>query len=606
MDTVTLVAYIIAIAVPAFTIYLFVLLDVFGTGKPSTILMCAGWGAAGAFLAAWAINNALLDQGVAYKTLTGGIAPVIEEILKSLILIYLIQHPRFRYIVDGAVYGIAVGIGFALSENLFIYLPDAGDAVLGTAISRTLSTSLMHATASGLVGISLGRLRRAPAARRNIWPVMGIGLAIGLHVVYNNLARQLQGMPLLLAAIGIGIGGGVIIAWQIAQGLADEKQRFAETLGLNVGVSTGERKAVQQLGGASIEQIFSELDEFFGSNTISLVRRLLVVQANIGILQNNLSCSVSERLRRAWEDEIVAYQREINGIRKELGAAVRLFLESVFPSDDRAMQEALNEEMARFDPTLVHTFDMFMRVSELAETFTPEQLSELAERLKRIEIFRNVSLANLENLSRAITGQTFEDGHVLFNQGDEGNAMYLIEEGCVDIYVMDRSQRERMLRRFEAGEVVGEFSLLDGQPRSARAQANGRIRILALQREVFTMFIQSRPQVVLAMLQYLAGKVRYTTESVETGVEWMTRIGQGDYQVTAQSVAETVPTDLFAQPSAEIEMPEETLVGLEPAEISQETPSLVSGIFSRAAEVLQKREDSIRIKLLSNKTQPGT
>ncbi len=109
----------------------------------------------------------VLESGVNYETLTRITAPIIEEILKALILIYLIQHPRFRYIVDGAVYGIAVGIGFALSENLFIYLPGAGDAVLVTAISRTLSTSLMHATASGLVGISLGRLRRVhgPARR---------------------------------------------------------------------------------------------------------------------------------------------------------------------------------------------------------------------------------------------------------------------------------------------------------------------------------------------------------------------------------------------------------------------------------------------------------
>ena len=604
METVTIAAYVIAIAVPAFTIYLFVLLDVFGTGKPSTILICAGWGAAGAFAAAWAINTVILDLGVAYKTLTGGAAPVIEECLKSLILIYLIQHPRFRYIVDGAVYGIAVGIGFALSENLFIYLPDAGDAVLGTAISRTLSTSLMHATASGLVGISLGRLRRAPAGQRNIWPVLGIGLAIVLHVVFNNLARQLQGMTLLLAAIGIGIGGGVIIAWQIAQGLADEKRRFAKTLGLNVGVSPGERKAVQQLGGASIEQIFSELDGFFGGSSITLVRRLLAIQANIGILQNNLSAPVSDRLRRAWEDEIAAYRREIEQIRKELGASVRLFLQSVFPSDDQVMQEALNEEMARFDPTLVHTFDMFMRVSELAETFTPEQLSVLAERLKRIEIFRNVSLANLENLSRAITVQTFADKYVLFDQGDEGNAMYLIEEGRVDVSMIDQEGRERLLRRFQPGEVVGEFSLLDGQPRSARAQANGPVRVLALQREVFTMFIQSRPQVVLAMLQYLAGKVRYTTDSVEASVEWMTRIGHGDYQVTPQSMAETVPANIVGETLPVTGMPEEAMVSLEPDEISEVTPTLVSGLFSRAAEIFQNREDSIRIKLLSGKTQP--
>ena len=593
MSTVAIVAYLMTAGIAAFTIYLFVMLDVFGTGKASTILLCVGWGAIGAFFLAWTINNAVIARGVSRDMLTGRVAPVVEETLKSLILVYLIRHPRFRYIVDGAVYGIAVGIGFGLSENLFIYLPGAGEAVLGTAISRTLSTALMHATASGLVGISLGRIRRAPRDRGRIFPVFGIGLAIGLHVVYNNLARQLQGPTLLLAAVGIGIGGGVLIAWQISQGLADEKRRFANSLGLNVGVSAGERKAVQQLGGASIEQIFDELGDFFGAKNIALIRRLLVIQANIGILQNNLSVPASERLHKAWKEEIAEYRREIESIRRELGPSVSLFLQNVFPHDDSAMQDALNSEIARFDPTLVHTFDMFMRVSELAETFSPEQLQTMAERLNRIEIFRNVSLANLENLSRAITVQSFEDGAVLFDEGDEGNAMYMIEAGQIDIFVTERGEQDKLLRELTPGNVVGEFSLLDGQPRSAGAKAHGPVRALTLQREVFTMFIQSRPQVVLAMLQYLAGKVRYTTQSVETSVAWMARLESGDYSIARLSAVEATPVR-----PASIRTDEAQAVDLEPADITRETPAFVDTVFSRVADVIRQREAAIRQKSL--------
>jgi RsiW-degrading membrane proteinase PrsW (M82 family)/CRP-like cAMP-binding protein len=588
MNAVTVIAYLIGIAIPAFTVYLFVMLDVFGTGKPSTLLLCGAWGAFGAFPLAWLINNTVMDWGMTYETLTRITAPIIEEILKALVLIYLIRQPRFRYIVDGAVYGIAVGIGFALSENLFIYLPGAGDAVLATAISRTLSTSLMHATASGLVGISLGRLRRVADRRKIFMPLVGIGLAIAVHVGYNNVANELEGAALLLVAIGIGLGGGFIIGWQIDQGLAEEKRRFAETLGLNVGVSTGERKAVQQLGGASIDQIFDELQEFFGQQNVALVRRLLVVQANVGILQNNLSGPSSDRLRAAWEEEIAGYRQEIEQIRKELGPAVNLFVGSVFPSDDAALQDAFSEELARFDPTLVHTFDMFMRVSELAETFTPEQLARMAERLNRIEIFHHVSLAHLENLSRAITVQDYPDGHVLFDEGDQGDAMVMLEQGKIAVTVKDAVGQDKLLRTFEAGSVVGEFSLLDGQPRSARAQAQGPIHVLMLQREVFFRFIQSRPDVVLAMLQYLADKVRYTTQSVELSVNYMAQIERGDYSTLVRGTS--------VRPSARIESTPQAsaAISLEPDEISAETPRVVGNVFSRAAALLQKRESSFR------------
>jgi RsiW-degrading membrane proteinase PrsW (M82 family)/CRP-like cAMP-binding protein len=588
MNAVTVIAYLIGIAIPAFTVYLFVMLDVFGTGKPSTLLLCGAWGAFGAFPLAWLINNTVMNWGMTYETLTRITAPIIEEILKALVLVYLIRQPRFRYIVDGAVYGIAVGIGFALSENLFIYLPGAGNAVLATAISRTLSTSLMHATASGLVGISLGRLRRVSDRRKIFMPLVGIGLAIAVHVGYNNVANELAGAALLLVAIGIGLGGGFIIGWQIDQGLAEEKRRFAETLGLDVGVSTGERKAVQQLGGASIDQIFDELQEFFGQQNVALVRRLLVVQANVGILQNNLSGPSSDRLRAAWEEEIAGYRQEIEQIRKQLGPAVNLFVGSVFPSDDAALQDAFSEELAHFDPTLVHTFDMFMRVSELAETFTPDQLAHMAERLNRIEIFHHVSLAHLENLSRAITMQDYPDGHVLFDEGDQGDAMVMLEQGKIAVTVKDAAGQDKLLRTFEAGSVVGEFSLLDGQPRSARAQAQGPIHVLMLQREVFYRFIQSRPDVVLAMLQYLADKVRYTTQSVELSVNYMAQIERGDYStlVMGTPVRPSARTESTPQASAAI--------SLEPDEISAETPRVIGNVFSRAAALLQKRESSFR------------
>ncbi len=586
MNTVTWIGYSVALALPALTIYLFVTLDVFGTGRPSTILLCAGWGALGAFFLAWGLNSALLALGVSYALLTTVFAPIVEELLKALVLGYLVKNPRFRYIVDGAVYGIAAGLGFALSENLFIYLPQAGDAVLGVALSRALSTSLMHATASGLVGISLGRLRRSTSTRRRIFPLIGIGLAILLHATYNNLAARLEGLPLLLVAIAVGVGGGLVIAWEIVQGLADEKRRFTETLSHDVDVSEGEREAVQRLGETGIEHVFRELRDYFGDENIALIRRLLSIQANIGILRNNLQGPASERLRHAWEDEIEAYQEEMEKVRRQLGRSVLLFVQRIFPANDQSLQNVLNDELSRFDPTFVHRFDMFMRISGLAETFTPEQLSAMAERLSQIDIFRGVSLANLENLSRAIKIQEFEDGEMLFDAGDEGNAMYLVEEGQIAIYVPSNGS-ERLLRTFEPGSVVGEFSLLDGRPRSARAQAVGHLRTLMLERQVFTMFIQSRSQVVLAMLRYLADKVRYTTKSVEAAVEWMTRISRGDY-LPADAEAAALPTaDTTAVPE----------VVVEPDTLSPETPEQVTGVFVAVASRLYEREHAIRQRL---------
>ncbi len=569
---VTIVAYGIAVAIPLFTVYLFVTQDVFGTGKPSTMLVSMAWGAVGAYGLALVVNDATVALGLLNADrVTHVSGPVIEELLKAVILVVLVRRPQFRYLVDGALYGIAVGIGFALSENLFIYLPASGSAVLGTAISRVLSTSLMHATASGLVGIALGRSRRAAPRKGMPGAATGLVLAIVLHLAYNNVVGRLDGHVLLLVAVGLGSGGSLLVVWFIQQGLTDEKRRFARTLGLQSDVSSGERQAVQQLGQTSMEQILAELEGFFGPHNVAQIRRLLVLQANLGILQNNLAGPSSPRLRAAWQQEIGVLHTEIAAIRDELSAPVRLFLRRVFPSGDRALQDAFGAEIARFDPTLVHTFDMFMRVSELAQTFAPADLEALAARLSKIEIFKHVSLADLENLSRAITSETYADRQVLFEQGDQGDAMVLIEQGLVDISRRDSSGDVKQLLTAHAGDVVGEFSLLDGHPRSARAQANGPVRALLLPREAFMLFIQSRPRVILAVLQYLAAKARTTTDAIEASITWMARIQQAATRAAPASGTRSLPFDA-------------AVLDFDPDVLSEATLSRIDWTFARIAE----------------------
>ncbi len=107
--------------------------------------------------------------------------------------------------------------------------------------------------------------------------------------------------------------------------------------------------------------------------------------------------------------------------------------------------------------------------------------------------------------------------------------MYLIEGGAIAIYALDHAQHEQHLRTFGVGQVVGDFAVLDGERRSARARAQGDLAAFVLRREVFQMFIQSRPQVILAVLVVLAERARYTTRAVESTIETLSGIAHGEY-----------------------------------------------------------------------------
>jgi RsiW-degrading membrane proteinase PrsW (M82 family) len=114
------------------------------------------------------------------------VAPFTEELLKGLVIVALIRAHRIGFLVDAAIFGFAVGTGFATVENLyFLHLvPGAG---MGTWIVRGLGTALMHGGATAIFSVmSLGMLERAPGATvRALLP--GYGVAVILHSAFNHL-----------------------------------------------------------------------------------------------------------------------------------------------------------------------------------------------------------------------------------------------------------------------------------------------------------------------------------------------------------------------------------------------------------------------------------
>jgi len=515
---VTLTSYLISIAIPIFFVSVISWMDIFGTGKRTIVTQCMLWGIAFAFGLSYAFNQFLIIDtlGLSFQTLSTRIAPVMEEVFKSIILWYIVQKPSFRYFVDGAIYGFAAGIGFGMSENIFYVANDSSGATLMLAVSRVLSAALMHATASAVVGISMGMSRRQAGIRKYALPFVGMLFAFAVHFIYNNLLYALEGSGsvLLLTAIGIGIGGAATIAYFMDSGLKSEKERFNQTLGIQSGISSAERKAVQKLGSEGLEEILEEMRAMFGDAEADRIQQLFVVQANIGILKNNLQSPVGDRLKEAWQKEIVEYQVEMNEIRSHLGSYTMTLLRSFLPEDESAEWDTIAPQVATFDPTHVHSFDMFMTASELSGAISPEMIEKISNRIHESDLFKKVDLADLDNLSRAITIQRFSHGEKIFDQGAPGDSMYLIDRGYIDIFIYEDDGEERVLRTFQAGDVVGELALLDGQPRSAGARANGPLRVMVLSREHFMMFIQSRPKVIMAFLEFLSEKVRYTTKAV--------------------------------------------------------------------------------------------
>ena len=148
----------------------------------------------------------LLD--INFVTLTRYVAPVIEEALKALIIVILIRNNRIGFLVDAAIFGFAVGAGFAIFENLF-YLQYSPTMLLGTWIVRGFGTAIMHGGATAIFAIVAHTLMGQHQAKGWILLPPGFVVAVIVHSLFNhfffppvvNTLVVLATLPILLAVV---------------------------------------------------------------------------------------------------------------------------------------------------------------------------------------------------------------------------------------------------------------------------------------------------------------------------------------------------------------------------------------------------------------------
>lgn len=332
-------AVVVATAVPVLFLALVRWLDLYASGSFRNVLVCFAWGSVVFFLALRANTFIAGIAGAAAVVALAG--PVVEEVLKSLVLVYQVRRPDFTYFVDGAIYGFAAGIGFAVLENLLYLSPATGDTSLGAAFGRAFSTALMHGSATALVGISLGRLRYGRGVSRLASLLLGWAAAMALHIAFNNLLWLGPGPQTLLLAVGLGLAGLGLVVGFIFWGLAEERRWLRETLGLQVGVSAGESAVVQNLD--DLDALLAPVAEHFGEAKRKQVEKFLRLQAQLGLKSKVQEMMPDPRQRNDVALQIAALRAEIDAARREVGVYCMAFVRSILPPETEPMWERLGQ-----------------------------------------------------------------------------------------------------------------------------------------------------------------------------------------------------------------------------------------------------------------------
>ena len=149
-------------------------------------------------------------------------------------------------------------------------------------------------------------------------------------------------------------------------------------------------------------------------------------------------------------------------------------------------------------------------------TPTPQEMT--LDAIRSVPLFGSLddeAAVNLRNLLRVNDVPTNTS---LFRAGDKGDAMYLIEQGRVQITITDEDKKQIVLAELAQGDFFGEMAIIDGKQRSADATVIETARLAVLSRENFLSFIHDNPKVALEMLSATFSRLRRTDKMLQQRV----------------------------------------------------------------------------------------
>ena len=121
--------------------------------------------------------------------------------------------------------------------------------------------------------------------------------------------------------------------------------------------------------------------------------------------------------------------------------------------------------------------------------------------LSKIPIFKDLSKKELKSIERILHRRTYHAGEVIFNEGDPGVGMYIIENGHVNIVL---GKQEKLLAVLSNGEFFGEIALLSDTPRTATAVAVNESKMLGFFQPDLFGLMETDPKIGNKILHRLA------------------------------------------------------------------------------------------------------
>ena len=141
-----------------------------------------------------------------------------------------------------------------------------------------------------------------------------------------------------------------------------------------------------------------------------------------------------------------------------------------------------------------------------------------ANELATVKLFELLDEDELNELARSIDTEYLRAGETLFNAGDYGESLYIVNSGEIELYIKDTAGQKIVLKVAEEDDLFGEISMLDNRPRSATATALSDAELFVLDRDDLLLLFQRKPDAGLNMLAAMSTMLREADDLLRTRV----------------------------------------------------------------------------------------
>jgi cAMP-dependent protein kinase regulator len=135
---------------------------------------------------------------------------------------------------------------------------------------------------------------------------------------------------------------------------------------------------------------------------------------------------------------------------------------------------------------------------------TEEQRNRILNKVSQSFLFNSLEENELNTVINAFDEKRFKAGETVINQGEQGDCLYLVDDGNLDCYkTFNKEEGQKWLKLYNPGEAFGELALLYNAPRAATIVAKTDCILWALDRETFNNIVKNAAMYILINYSFM-------------------------------------------------------------------------------------------------------